>query len=99
MTFTESTVVKYLEESARKIRSGECQLTEAEAINIMSSIAHIAVSRESACEYLNVGKSRFNELINENKVPNGRKEKGWNELRWFKDELFITLNKFKRKCF
>ena len=99
MTILESTVVKYLEESAQKIRKGECALTEDEALDIVSSIAHIAVSREQACNYLNVKSSRFSELIKEGKVPKGKKSVGWNELRWYKDELVKALHKIRRKCF
>lgn len=97
MTFLESTVVNYLKDAVHKIEHGECKLTEEEAIDIMSSIAHIAVSREKACQYLNVNKSRFNELIQEGVVPKGEKEKGWKELRWYKDELIKIVNKFKWK--
>lgn len=97
MTIIESTVVNYLEDTIHKIKTGKSKLTEEEAINIMSSIAHIAVSREKACQYLNVNKSRFNELIQEGVVPKGEKEKGWKELRWYKDELIKIVNKFKWK--
>lgn len=97
MTFIESTVVKYLEDTAKKIRKGDCTLTEQEAIDIVSSIAHIAVSKEQACDYLNVKSSRFGELIADKKVPKGRKEKGWKELRWYKDELIKAVNTLRRK--
>ena len=97
MTFLENTVVKYLEDTALKIKQGKCELTEDEAIDIMSTIAHIAVSKDEACTIINANKSRFYELINEGKVPQGRKRRGWKELRWYKDELLKYLSNNKRK--
>jgi hypothetical protein len=40
MTFLRNIVVKYLEESLHKIKTGECELTDDEAIDIISVIAH-----------------------------------------------------------
>ena len=97
MTFLENTVVQYLEDIARKIRQGKCELTEDEAIDIMSTIAHIAVSKDEACSIVNVNKSRFGELMSEGKIPKGRKRRGWKELRWYKDELIKSIFNNKRK--
>lgn len=97
MTFLESSVVKQLKEVASNIEQGKCELTEEEAIDIVSCIAHISVSKEQACNYLNVHKSRFGQLVQEGKVPKGRKQKGWKELKWYKDELIKALYNIKWK--
>lgn len=39
-------VVKYLREAADKISSGNCELTEAEAMDILRVISHEALSKE-----------------------------------------------------
>lgn len=97
MTFLRNIVVKYLEESLHKIKTGECELTDDEAIDIISVIAHQAVSREEACETINVNNSRFSKLLDEGKIPQGRKRKGWRELRWYRDELIKSIYHNKKK--
>lgn len=95
MTFLENIVVKYLKETANKIEQGKCELTDDEAIDIMSVIAHQAVSKDEACSIINVNKSRFGELMSKGDIPQGRKRRGWKELRWYKDELLKVI--FKRR--
>lgn len=97
MTFLESTVVKYLKETTHKIESGECALTDDEAMDIISVVAHQAVSKDEACSIVNVNRSRFGELMGEGKIPKGRKRRGWKELRWYKDELLKAIFNMKRK--
>ena len=80
-------VVKYLKNTIDKIESDSCELTEAEAMNILKVIAHEPLSKEQACNFLNLSRSRFDTLILENKLPVGRKVTGYKELRWYKDEL------------
>ena len=80
-------VVKMLKDTADKIDSGTCELSESEAMDIMSVLSHQAMSKEDACLYLNISRSKFDALIREGKLPKGRKRKGFKELVWFKDEL------------
>lgn len=80
-------VVKYLREAADRIDAGTSEITESEAMDIMKVIAHEAMSKEQACIYLNISRSRFDDLVREKKIPKGRKIAGYKELRWYKDEL------------
>lgn len=81
-------VVKGLRDTADKIEAGNCELTESEAMDIMSAVAHHSMSKDSACGYLNhMSRSRFDELVREGKIPKGRKVRGYKELRWYQDEL------------
>ena len=80
-------VVRYLREAADKIESGNCELSETEAMDILKAISHEPLSKEQACSYMNLSRSRFDELIREKKLPKGRKRRGFKELVWFKDEL------------
>ena len=94
MTFLLKTVVKYLRNTANQIEKGECNLSEEQAMEIMSVIANEELSKAQACEFLNISRSRFGELIAEGKIPKGRKIKGYKELRWKKKDLLnITGNK------
>ena len=80
-------VAKYLREVANKIDSGECELSKTEAIDILSVVAHEPLTKEQACSYLNMSRSKFDDLVREGKVPKGKKRRGFKELIWYKDEL------------
>lgn len=80
-------ITKLLRETADKIDSGNCELTESEAMDIMSVLAHRAMSMEQACRYLNLRNSRFRQLVSEGKLPKGRKVLGRSGLTWYQDEL------------
>lgn len=86
-------VSKTLREIADKIDSDTCELTEEQAMHIMSSIGHEVMSKDSACSYLNISRSKFDSLVADGKLPKGKKRRGFKELVWFKDELSDILNK------
>lgn len=90
MTFLLKTVVKYLRDTANQIEEGKCNLTDDQALEIIGVIANEELSKAQACEFLNIKRSKFDELVTEGKIPKGRKVKGFNELRWKKKDL-ITL--------
>lgn len=95
MTFLLKTVVKYLRDAANKIEQGDCNLTEQQAMDIMSVIANEELSKAQACEFLNVNRTKFGELVDTGKIPKGRKVKGFKELRWNKADLLKYCgNKF-----
>lgn len=85
-------VCRTLREIADKIDGGNCELSEAEASEILATITHTTLSKEEACDFLNLRRSRFDELIRLGRIPKGRKIKGRKELVWFKDELAIVPN-------
>lgn len=60
-------------------------------MDIISVIANEELSKAQACEFLNVNRSRFGELIAEGRIPKGRKIKGFNELRWRKSDLIKLI--------
>lgn len=78
---------KYLREVADKIDAGTTDISESDAIDIMSVVAHQAMSKEQACSFLNLSRSRFDDLVREKRIPKGRKRTGFKELVWFKNEL------------
>lgn len=78
---------KYLKEVADKIDAGTTDISESDAIDIMSVVAHQAMSKEQACNFLNLSRSRFDDLVREKRIPKGRKRTGFKELVWFKNEL------------
>ena len=87
--FISKFVSKALREVADKIDSGNCELTEEQAMDIMSVVGHEVLSKDQACAYLNLSRSRFDELIRQGKLPKGKKVRGFKELKWYKDELMV----------
>lgn len=84
-------VVKYLREVADKIDAGTCELTESEAMEILKVISHEPLSKEQACSFLNLSRSRFDDLVREGRIPRGKKRRGYKELAWYKDELIMII--------
>ena len=85
--FLKRAVTKLLRETADKIDSGNCELNEEQAMDIMSVLGHEVLSKDEACSYLNLSRSRFDDLVREGKIPKGRKRRGFKELIFYKDEL------------
>jgi predicted DNA-binding transcriptional regulator AlpA len=85
--FLKRQIVKALKETADKIEAGNCELSESEAMDIMSVLSHQVMSKEDACIYMNMSRSKFDDLVREGKLPKGRKRRGFKELVFYKDEL------------
>lgn len=85
--------VKLLRDTADKVEIGNCELTSDEAMDIMGVISHEAMSKDAACSYLNIGKSKFDNLVREGKLPRGRSRRGFKELVFYKDELEERIKK------
>ena len=90
-------VAKYMREVADKIEVGTSEISESEAMDILRVVAHESISKEQACEYLNISRSRFDDLVREMKLPKGRKRVGFKELVFYKDELDFAVSKIKRR--
>lgn len=45
------------------------------------------MSREEACDYVNMNANKFNDYVVLGKLPRGRKRRGFKELVWYQDEL------------
>lgn len=85
--FLKRQIVRALKETADKIEAGNCELSESEAMDIMSVLSHQVMSKEDACIYMNMSRSKFDDLVREGKLPKGRKRRGFKELVFYKDEL------------
>ena len=84
-------VVKYLKELTYKIEIGNCELTEEEAMSILNIVANEGLSKDQSCSFLNISRSKFDELIREGKLPKGKKVRGFKELRWYKNDLIKSF--------
>lgn len=77
-------------EYGSNIKKGNTNITTEQAANILSNIVHIELSKEEACEYLNIQRSRFDDYVRAGKLPKGIKVKHKNNLIWYKDELMLA---------
>lgn len=93
MDVIRKTVSKLLRQIADKIDGGNCEIDEEQALHIMATISHEPMSKDTACSYLNISRSKFDFLVAEGKLPEGKKRRGFKEKIWFKDELSNILNK------
>ena len=92
MESLKNVLIRVLEETLHKIKTDTCELSEVEAMDIISAILHQPLSREEAYEYLNCSRTTFEKLMNSGKIPRGRKVKG-RGLVWYKDELNKVLHR------
>jgi hypothetical protein len=81
------TLGNLLVDTGNKIKAGNCVVEEEQAMEAMSMIAHIPVSKETASSALNMSTSKFDDNVRLNKIPKGRKNRGFKELRWYVDEI------------
>lgn len=84
-------------EVGKQFKAGTSNITEDEAIDIFSIVAHQRMSREDVCNEMNINDSKFYDYVNLGKIPKGRKQKGFKELYWFKDEIQAAIRKLKGK--
>lgn len=82
-------VSSYLENAAEQVREGKCEISLEQAEQILGTIAHEPLSKAQAYEFLNMSRSKFDSMVKDGKLPQGRKRKGFNELVWYKDELLL----------
>lgn len=80
-------LIKELNNIIDKINADTCEFTEEEAMSLLSVISHEALSKEQACEYLNMPRATFDYHVAKGDIPQGRKIKGRTGLVWYKDEL------------
>lgn len=88
-------IIKKLREVADKIDAGNSELTEDEAMGLLSIIAHNVLSKEQACDFVNLQISQFDNLVRQGKLPKGRKRRGFTALVWYEDELSVAISKIK----
>lgn len=85
--FIKSIVITYLKNVLAKLESNTCELTEEQAMDIMSVLGHEIMSKDEIYTYLNISRSKFDELVRDNKMPKGKKVRGFKELMFYKDEI------------
>ena len=76
-----------------KFKKRQCEIDATTAMQVLSLVAHIPISKAEALEILQISRSKFDGLVRKGLLPMGIKRRGWNELTWYKDELITAYNK------
>ena len=85
------------------IDAGNSNISEEEGVMLINTLKSftekdIPMSKYQAFNYLHISRATFDNLVREGKIPQGKKQQGFNELQWFKKDLdAYRENKFKHK--
>ena len=79
-----------------KIKEGKCELTDEQASIVLGTVGHIEMTKEEACQYINISRSRFDDHVRAGIIPKGRKKRNKTALIWYKDELDIAIRQFPK---
>lgn len=72
------------------IDAGNSNITEEEGKEIISMLSEIADNRMSkyqACQYLNVSRATFDNLVRDGFLPEGRHQAGFKEKYWRRSDI------------
>lgn len=77
------------------IDSGNSNITEEEGkqiIDLLSNITEPRLSKYQACQYLNISRAKFDNLVREGRLPEGKRQIGFKEKFWKKSDImkYIT---------
>ena len=78
------------------IKLNRCPITDEQGLDILDIVRHKPMNKTQACEYIGLGRSRFDDLVRDGILPKGRKEKG-GKLYWYQDELDKAIRDYKVK--
>ena len=87
-------IVNKLRQLADDIDAGNSNVNDEEAIELLSVIAHRAMSKEDCCIYLNVSRATFDNYIHDGFMPKGIKRRGRRDLIWYEDDIIRYKRKF-----
>lgn len=90
---TKRYLIKQLETALDAVKADTSTIDTDTALAIAGLLARRILSKEDASKYLNMSYNKFCKLVDEGKLPKGRKRSGWKELCWYSDEL----DKYKNK--
>ena len=73
-----------------EIDAGNSNITEEEGkqiITMLSEIADNRMSKYQACEYLNISRATFDNLVRDGFLPEGKKQAGFKEKYWRRTDI------------
>ena len=95
-------VKRYLLKIVDNIDTGNSNLTESEAIELVDNLKRLTdrerrLSKYEACRYLNISRATFDNYVREGKLPRGKHDAGFKELSWSRSSLDEFANKYRCK--
>lgn len=80
------------------IDASNSNISETDAIEVAKVLSEYTrkdkgISKYAACEYLNISRATFDNYVREGKIPRGKHEIGFKELRWYKKDLDKFIEK------
>lgn len=95
------TVKKALQLIIDNIDSGNSTLNEEECITIIDTIKRLSqkerlISKYQAYTYLNISRATFDRLVQEGRLPKGKKIVGFKELFWDERKIKDYLKKERK---
>ena len=93
-----SIIRKLLQKIIEDIDVGNSNISEKDSIEIVKVLSEYTrkdkgISKYAACKYLNVSRATFDNYVREGKIPRGKHEIGFKELRWYKKDLDEFIRK------
>lgn len=93
-----ATIKKLLLQLIDSIDAGNSNLSENELVTIAEYIQMVSnkakkLSKYQACQYLNISRATFDNLVRAGKLPKGIKQAGFKELFWIEKDLINYKNK------
>ena len=89
---------KLLQQIMNNIDAGNSNITEEEGkkiINMLEEIQTPRMSKYQACQFLNVSRATFDNLVKEGKLPEGKRQAGFKEKFWYKAEILKHITNTK----
>jgi excisionase family DNA binding protein len=83
-----------------RIDSGNTNITEEEGLEVINYLNKFnnkdeGISKYSACQYLNISRATFDNLVKEGKLPEGKHIQGFKEKRWYRKDLDDYVRRIK----
>lgn len=83
-----------------RIDAGNTNITEEEGLEVINYLNKFnnkdeGISKYSACQYLNISRATFDNLVKEGKLPEGKHIQGFKEKRWYRKDLDDYVRRIK----
>ena len=81
-----------LQQIINNIDSGNSNINEEDESHIIDCLIKYTakdegMSKYSACQYLNISRAKFDNMVRQGLLPKGKKVIGFKEKRWYKKDL------------
>lgn len=81
-----------LQQIINNIDSGNSNINEEDEVHIIDCLRKYThkdegMSKYSACQYLNISRAKFDNMVRQGLLPKGKKVIGFKEKRWYKKDL------------